>query len=131
MKKLIAIFFMLLLTPLSFAEAGKNCDRSAKLTEKLDLQEDQVDAVQQIMKQQHEKRRELFQTNRDAMRKQMEALHDETRNQLSSVLNPEQMTKFEELDVQRVEKMKQKREKRKEYFKKTSQIIDNKSNDSI
>jgi len=122
---------MLLLTQLSFAEAGKTCDRSAKLSEKLDLQEDQVDSVQQVMKQQHEKRRELFQANRDAMKSQMEALHAETKNELSSVLNPEQMAKFEELHAKRVEKMKQKREKRKEYFKKASQTTDNKSDNSI
>lgn len=131
MKKLIALFFMLLLTQPGFAEGGKDCNHSGKLIKKLDLQEDQVDTVQQVMKQQHDKRRELFQTTRDAMKIQMEALHAETKNQLSSVLSPEQMTRFEELHAQRVEKMKQKREQRKEYFKKTSQTIDKKSDDSI
>jgi Spy/CpxP family protein refolding chaperone len=127
MKKLITIFFMLLLTQLTFAEGKKNCDRPAKIAKKLDLQEEQVDTVQQVMQQQREKRRALMQASRDAMKIQMEALHTDTKNQLNSVLSTEQMTRFEELYAQRVEKMKQKREKRKELFKRTSQTTENKS----
>ncbi len=38
MKKIFAIVLMVLISQFSFAQGGKNCDRSAKLTEKLDLQ---------------------------------------------------------------------------------------------
>ena len=133
MKHLFILLFIALSTQLSYAEVGKNCDRAGKLTEKLDLQEEQIEAVQQVMNEQHEKRRELFQSSRDSMKEKMEGLHNETKEKLSSVLTPEQMTKFEELHAQRMEKREQRREKRKERFKNTSQDINSEStgNNSI
>jgi Spy/CpxP family protein refolding chaperone len=124
MQKLIIIFFMVLSTQLSFAESENGCDRAGKLTEKLGLEENQVEAVQQVMSEQKEKRRDLFQANRDSMKEQMDGLHNETKDKLSSVLSPEQMAKFEELHAERMEKREQRREKRMEHFKKTSQDID-------
>jgi Spy/CpxP family protein refolding chaperone len=124
MNKLLAIFLMLLLSQFSFAEGGKYCEPGAKLTKKLDLQEEQVEVVKQIMEEQHEKRRELRQANRDEMKQKMQGLHNETKDKLSSVLTPEQMTKFEELHAQRVEKMQKRYEKRKKEFKKSRQADD-------
>ena len=120
---------MILLTQVSFAESGKGCDRAGKLTEKLDLQDDQIEAVQQIMSEQQEKRREIFEANRDSMKKKMDSLHNDTKDKLNSVLSPEQMAEFEKLHAKRMEKREQRREKRKEHFKETSQTIENESND--
>lgn len=116
--------FLNLINQLSYAEPGKDCDRAGKLTEKLDLQEDQVEAVQQIMSEQHEKRSDLFQASRDSMKEQMQGLHNETKDKLSSILTPEQLTKFEELHAKRMEKKEQRREKRMEKFKERSQAED-------
>ena len=93
MKTLFALFLsMMLFQPLAFADMGKQgCDPGAKLTEKLDLQDDQVESVKKIMQEQHEKRREMLQAQHEAMLKNMSALHDETRERLSSVLTPEQL----------------------------------------
>jgi Spy/CpxP family protein refolding chaperone len=131
MKRLILILFIGLFTQASFAESGKNCGPSGKLTQGLDLQEEQVEVVQQIMEEQHEKRREVFQSSRDSIKEKMNVLHEETKSKLSSILTEEQMIKFEESHAKRMAKREQRHEKRKEKFRKVSQAIDNESDESI
>lgn len=122
---------MLLLTQFSFADDGKNCNRSGKFIGKLDLQEDQVDAVEQVMKEQQEKRRELLQTSRDAIKEKLAGIHDETKNKLSVVLTPEQLAEYEALHAKRMEKREQRKQERQERFKNVSQTSDNASAVSI
>ena len=107
MKKLFVIFFIALLAQPAIAESGKACNKGEKLIKKLDLQEDQIEAVQQIMSEQKEKRLNLFQGSRDSVKEQMESLHNETKQKLSSVLNEEQMEKFDSLHAERMEKRQQ------------------------
>ena len=126
MKKLIILFFMFLLTQASYAQSDKGCDRAGKLAEKLDLEENQVEAVQQILNEQHKKKRDLFQASRDSLKQKMDDLHLETKDKLGSVLNPDQMARFEELHAKRVEKIEQRRKKRMQRFKETAKDTDRK-----
>ncbi len=124
MKKLFVIFFIALLAQPAIAESGKACNKSEKLIKKLDLQEDQIEAVQQIMSEQKEKRLNLFQGSRDSVKEQMESLHSETKQKLGSVLNEEQMEKFDALHAERMEKRQQRWEKRKERFNEISKTVE-------
>ncbi len=119
MNKLLSLFLGLMLVfPLAFADAGgKDCDRGAKMAEKLNLQEDQVESVKKIMEEQHEKRRTVYKEHHEAMKKSMSDLHNETRERLSSVLTPEQLEKFDDMHKQKMERMKQHAEKWKKRFK--------------
>ena len=131
MKSLFSLFLALMLfQPLAFADSEKYCEPGAKLTEKLGLEENQVDPVQQIMKEQHEKRREIFQANREALKNSMSALHNETKERLSSVLTPEQLQKFEEMHAQKMEKMKQRGEKWKKRQKEYMQDVSTESKEA-
>jgi len=124
MVKLITLFFIILLSQTSYAESGKGCEKVGKLAERLDLQEDQIEIVQQIMKEQQEKRRDLLQASRDSVIEMMAGLHNETKDKLSSILSPEQMAKFEEAHAKRIEKREQKYKKSKGHFKEASRDID-------
>jgi len=74
----------------------------------LALSGDQETQVKQIMKEQHEKKRTLWQAEGDraSKRPQMEALHAETRTRLATVLNEEQLAKFDAAHQARMEKRK-------------------------
>ena len=118
MKTLSTIIIILLASmQLAFAEAGKDCQRGGKLLESLSLEENQMEAVQQIMKQQHDKRKALLEKNRASAKEMMTDLHDETREKLSPVLNTEQLAKFDVLHEERKQKREERREKRKESYK--------------
>ena len=127
MKKLFSLFLGLMLVfPLAFAEpgaGGKNCEPGTRLAEKLNLEESQVEPVKQIMQEQHEKRREM-------MKKNMAALHDETRERLTKVLTPEQLKKFDEMHAQKMEKMKERGEKWKKHYRESSDENSSKGSDS-
>ncbi len=131
MSKLSLVILLSLLTSISFAESGENCGPSGKMMQNLDLQEDQIEAVQQVMNEQKEKRHELMQASRDSIKDKMSALHEETKNKLSPILTPEQLAKFEQAHAERMEKREQRREERKEKFKNVSQTTDNSSDESI
>ena len=118
MKTLTTILVILLLShQLAFAETNNDCQRGGKLSEKLSLEENQIEAVQQIMKEQHEKRKDFFEKNRDLAKEAMTDLHNETKEKLSDVLNAEQLAKFDVLHEERKQKREDRREKRKESFK--------------
>jgi len=79
-----------------------------RLSTILDLTEDQTVQIEPIIKESMEKRQEIFDKYRDqdqqvrqAMRSEMQAIGDETHEQLSTILNDEQM---EELNTLREER---------------------------
>ena len=76
--------------------------------EELQLSDEQTSQVKQILKEQHEKKRAMFdkESDRAAKHTQMQALHDETKTRLATVLNEQQLAKFEEAHQQRMEKRK-------------------------
>ncbi|MBL1264268.1 hypothetical protein [Candidatus Methylomicrobium oryzae] len=65
--------------------------RIERLTQELQLTDQQKNEVEAIFKEQHDK---------------FKALHDETHSKLGTVLTPEQMTKLDELKKQRREHWK-------------------------
>jgi Spy/CpxP family protein refolding chaperone len=106
MKTFITIFLsgLFLMQPALAEMADKDCYKD-RFIKDMQLNDDQVDAVKQIMKGKREKRRAIM----DEMRPKIDALHNETREQLATVLNEEQLSKFDEL----LEKKRKKREERK------------------
>jgi Spy/CpxP family protein refolding chaperone len=77
--------------------------------DELQLTEDQKSQVRQILKEQHDKKRALFDAEGDraSKRAQMEALHEETKTRLATVLNDEQLAKFEEAHEKRMQRHKE------------------------
>jgi len=101
MKTLISIFLLGILLPQpALAEiSNKDCQKG-RLFEQLQLNDDQVGAVKQIMNEKREKRRAIM----EDVRPQMEALSFETKEKLSTVLNDEQLLKFDEIAEKRFKK---------------------------
>lgn len=85
-----------------------------KFLDEMNLSADQKSRVQEILKEQHEKKRALFDAegDRDAKRPQMEALHQETKTRLATVLNEEQMAKFDAAHQKRMERHKERKKDR-------------------
>ncbi|MFQ5660964.1 MAG: Spy/CpxP family protein refolding chaperone [Gammaproteobacteria bacterium] len=114
-------FITLLVTAFIFAQPafaehgdkGKHMDKRGhhmdRMIEELQLNGDQVDTFRQIMKEQRGKHRAVFQEMRDQMKPKMEAIHEETRQRLSTVLNEQQLQRFDEM----TNKMRERMEKRK------------------
>lgn len=71
---------------------------TGRFAEELQLTEEQARTVNQIMREQHEKRRAIFESDKERVQKhaELEALHAETKERLASVLNTDQMARFEE-----------------------------------
>lgn len=82
----------------------------------LALSDAQATQVKQILREQHDKKRALWdaQGDRDSKRAQMEALHQETKTRLATVLNEEQLAKFEAAHEARMQKRKGVHEQRQE-----------------
>ncbi len=99
MKKplVLALLFSSLLGASAFAEPYERGRRFEQLIDQLELEPGQVDEVKQIMQDQREKRRAIFQEIRAQAKPKMEALHEETKERLSGVLNDAQMARFEEI----------------------------------
>lgn len=95
MNTKIAIIALALIMPLTVVafpggpHEGNPAERIEHLAKKLDLTAEQKTQLEQVFKEQHEKR---------------EALNAETHQRLQSVLNPEQLAKFEDMKKQRHEK---------------------------
>jgi hypothetical protein len=87
---------------------GEHRKEREKFLDEMNLSADQKSQVQQILGEQHEKKRALFDAEGDraAKRTQMEALHQETKTRLATVLNEEQMAKFDAAHAKRMEKRK-------------------------
>ncbi|WP_423925457.1 hypothetical protein [Candidatus Palauibacter sp.] len=76
-------------------------DQMTALTERLELDEEQVVKVREILQAQVESRRERFQgvrgsMDRDAMMAMMREMQEETETRLAEVLTDEQMEKYRE-----------------------------------
>ncbi|MCK9608963.1 MAG: hypothetical protein M0R33_21210 [Methylomonas sp.] len=106
-KKIITIVLALAL-PLTVAAfpgghdgdfKGHKGDRVERLAKKLDLSTEQKEQLKQVFDEQQAKR---------------EALRQETDQRMQTVLNPEQMAKFEELKKQRHEKWQKRHQERKD-----------------
>lgn len=84
-------------------EPGRGARRPPSPTDiarELGLDAAQVPQFVQILEDQHAKRRalqELADADHLAMRQKMDALHEETRTRLGSVLNADQLARFEQL----------------------------------
>jgi Spy/CpxP family protein refolding chaperone len=112
---------MLALTPLSAEAKGRGMrepspDRAvARLTERLDLTEEQQVQVRQILEESFDQRREIWdegRASRDAVREQMETLKQETDDRLAEVLNEQQIEESQKLDQERVERREGRRGRR-------------------
>jgi hypothetical protein len=68
----------------------------------LTLEDSQVQQLRQILQESGRKRKELQQKNHP----EFEALHEETRNQIRKILNPDQLVKFNEHVRRSDERMK-------------------------
>ena len=82
-----------------------------RLTETLDLSEDQLEAVRPILETQVEMMHDAFSNDglredRNAMRAQMEAIREETEFQLETILTPQQMDRYRELAQKRQRRFK-------------------------
>ena len=92
--------------------SGRHADR---IKEDLGLNDEQAAQVQEIMKEQHEKRRALFDQaagDRDKVKSRMEALHEETMARLGKILDAGQMAKMQQMHEERREKWKEGRDER-------------------
>jgi hypothetical protein len=98
----ILLFSTILIQPVLAEMSGNDCQKG-RLFEQLQLNDDQVDAVKQIMRDKREKRRAIM----EDVRPQMEALRFETKEQLATVLNEKQLLKFDEMTEKRRNKREQ------------------------
>ena len=117
MKKIyIVAFSTLLLVCAAQADHGKGGKHRGKhkdwMISKLELAEEQQQPVAEILKEQWKKGREIKRSAFEQIRPQMEALHEETREQLGEILTEEQLRKYDELGTKRHER-KQKRFERR------------------
>lgn len=73
------------------------------VVEKLQLNPEQAQKFRDIMREQHDKRRAIFNENKEQAQKQPElaALRADTRQRLATVLNPDQMKRFDEIERNR------------------------------
>lgn len=79
-------------------------NRPDHLAQILILSEDQKHSFLEILEAQHSKReaiRESYRTSREAEREEMKALHQDTLQQLQSVLTEDQITQFDEIEKRR------------------------------
>lgn len=76
-------------------------DRMARLTEELSLTEGQAVGVREILEEMQERRSEMFSggppDDREAMRRMMEELRQETDRRLAEVLDEAQLGKYREI----------------------------------
>jgi protein CpxP len=97
----LAIALALPLTAAAFPGSGGGCfeghrgDRMERMTKKLDLTDEQKGKLEVIFKEQKEK---------------FDAIHQETRNRMQTVLSSEQMAKLDELKKIRQEKWQKRHE---------------------
>lgn len=119
------ITILLLSTVLSLGlfgqESGDKKDsRMEKLTERLDLSDEQVAEVELIFKE-IKKEKTVIKQNElltvEERKKQLKSLKLESEEKLSKVLSQEQMAEFKEMKAERQEHKKKYREERKNEFK--------------
>ena len=93
------------------AKMGEHPQDRGKFLDEMNLSADQKSQVQQILKEQHEKKRTLWKegSDREAKHAQMRALHEETKTRLATVLNEEQLARFDKAHEKRMERHKDRR----------------------
>ena len=80
-------------------------ERLARLTEQLDLTDEQAAQMKPIIDEQSKKQQELFENaggDRETMRAEMTKLMEETDKQYAEVLTEEQMSKYREIRQERM-----------------------------
>ncbi len=90
----------------------------AKLSEELQLTDTQVEQIRTIFENQTEKRKKIFEEyssqgrdGRRALREEMRALKKDTDSQIATLLTEEQIIKYEALQEERAQKMRERRER--------------------
>lgn len=122
MKKLI---LSLMVIPLAFASTyalskDRDCHRYGKhkhmeyITDELDLSDEQSKQVKAILKESHEKRRAVWEEQRKIIKPKMQAIQEETRDKLATVLSEEQIKEYDEMKAEWKKKREERREKYKE-----------------
>ena len=98
MKAMIALLSLVTLVyaNMALAEPRHGTPRLDRLLESLQLDANQATQVKQVLQEQHEKRRTLFETQRQEMRSQMQAMQQETIERLRPILSAEQLQTFVE-----------------------------------
>jgi Spy/CpxP family protein refolding chaperone len=79
------------------------------LNDTLLLSPEQSEKVASILQDTHAKRAQLIEEQkpqREAMRQSMQSLHESTRTQMSAILNPQQLAKFDSMHEKHMNKMK-------------------------
>ncbi len=75
----------------------------SRLTRELDLSDAQVQQLSQIMDDAEKKHQQL----QEQFRPQFQALHEETRDRIRKILNPDQVARFDEINRQFEQRMHQ------------------------
>ena len=105
MNRLITLALVLFVfTQPVFAERDKKGEHMDRFTKELQLNDDQVDPVKDILKEQRQKHLAI----REQVKPQMEAIHEETKQRLSTVLDSDQLQQFEKMTNKWHERMKNK-----------------------
>ena len=103
-KVAVILFAFLFVVGSAYAQEQRSADAVIqKMTTDLSLTSDQVAAIKPIIEANLAKRQELRSstTDRSAIKSQMDELRQEEDQQLSQVLNPDQMSKLESMKAQR------------------------------
>lgn len=104
-----ALLFALAVVPAQAQEApgrGRAPDpeqRVAQLKERLELNDQQVEQVRALMKEQDEQRRDAFEQNREnreEMREKMQEMRSHMNERMTDILNEEQLKKWHEMEQQ-------------------------------
>jgi hypothetical protein len=99
---LLTLLAALLAQP-AFAHGGDFKDHADRMTRELQLTDAQQATVSAIMKEQHDKMREVFKSDlaHDAKRDRLKALREETHARLKAELTAEQAQRLDELHARR------------------------------
>lgn len=115
MKKFIPLILIAaVFTVGSFAHPPHDGKRGEMFAEKLQLTEDQKVSVKAVMETHRERKRALRELDREQKHAAMQSLKQDVRSDLSAILTPEQMTKFDEMQKQRGERRGKHRKKHDE-----------------
>ena len=104
MKKTVLVLLSVIslaLTSYTWAGAAQRGPAQQRLTETLNLDQQQANQVAQILREQREKRQTLRDTLHTQRRADMQALQQETIERLRPVLSAEQLQKFLQLSEAR------------------------------
>ena len=102
MKQLIPVLLMtILVSPAIQAESSKRGPNIERLTQELQLSDEQVVAVQRIFNEQKERAMSIYGSGGSLDRSQKQALREEAHQKLAEVLTEEQLARMQELGSRR------------------------------